>query len=67
MHDAVLEDRREVINLLIKRGANINAMSTSGYTPLDEALLRHNDSLAKELRARHAKTSKEISAGKRKE
>lgn len=60
LQDAALEGRLEVVRLLVSRGAAVNVVSTSGYTPLDDALMRSHTAVARLLRQHGAKTAAEL-------
>ena len=55
---------RDVIQLLVRQGADINHLDTEGHTPLMQAIKRNNRVLAKHLIARGADVNKEDSSGK---
>jgi ankyrin repeat protein len=40
LHDAALEGHKEIVELLIDNGANVNAKNTIGETPLHQAVSR---------------------------
>ena len=42
LHIATAEARKEVVKLLVERGANVNAVDTFDHTPLHEAVLKGN-------------------------
>ena len=72
LHWAAMEGRKEVAELLIAAGANVNAKDVDGSTPLDLAKLYEGDSpedkaarmeTADLLRKHGGKTGKELKAG----
>ena len=50
LHDAVLEDKKDMAELLIKGGAWVNALSSGGQTPLDTAITNGRMEIANLLR-----------------
>jgi ankyrin repeat protein len=49
LHMAVLENRPEMVSMLLDRGANLQAQTSDGYTPLHIAVLQHNPEIVKLL------------------
>ena len=42
LHDAALEGHKEIVELLIDNGANVNAKNTIGETPLHQAVFKRS-------------------------
>ncbi len=57
LHDAVMQDDKIMVALLITKGADVNATDDNGRTPLDVALAHHKSELAEILTAKGAKTT----------
>ena len=51
---------REIAELLIKTGANVNVPNTAGETPLDAAIRENNEEIAELLRSHGAKRGEEL-------
>ena len=62
MHWAASEGRKEVAELLIAKGADVNAQRDNGDTPLDWAILRKHTETAELLRKHGGKTGEELKA-----
>ena len=62
MHFAVGNGRREVVNLLLANGADVNTNNAFGRTPLDLAIQWKRTELADLLRKHGGKTKKELKA-----
>ena len=63
LHAAVDQGHTQVAELLITRGANVNArMKGGGYTVLDLAYLKDHTGLADLLRKHGGKTGEELKA-----
>ena len=65
LHYAAAEDHKEIAELLIGKGADVNAKNERGETPLDTAKKlkrRHLIEVADFLRKRGAKTGEELKA-----
>jgi ankyrin repeat protein len=52
LHEAVLNDKKDKAELLIKGGANVNALSSNGETPLDMAINNGRTEIADLLKER---------------
>ena len=55
-----MKGHKEIAELLIAKGADVNAKNMFGETPLDLAILDKHTELADLLRKHGAKTSKEL-------
>ena len=62
MHKAADEDHKEVAELLIAEGADLNVKNKVGYTPLDVAIKRKRTEIATLLRKHGGKTGEELKA-----
>ena len=62
MHYAAQYGRKEVVELLIAKGADVNANSDDDGTPLDLAIKYNHTKLADLLRKHGGKTKKELEA-----
>ena len=63
LHFAALRGRKEIVELLITAGANVNAKAGAfGKTPLDGAISRNQTEIADLLRKHGGKTSEELKA-----
>ena len=62
MHYAAVVDHKEIIKLLIAKGADVNAKGNNGETPLDRAILRNDGKTADLLRKHGGKTAEELKA-----
>jgi len=58
LHWAAIDGHKEVAELLIAKGADVNAKSGSGDTPLDYAIMRNRTETANLLRKHGGKTEK---------
>lgn len=54
LYEAVLQDHREIVKMLIAQGADVNAVYEDGYTPLRQAMEENNQELMKLLIAQGA-------------
>ena len=61
LHHAAWNDHKEVAELLIEKGAVVNALGVNG-TPLDWAIFRNHTEAAALLRKHGGKTSEELKA-----
>jgi ankyrin repeat protein len=55
-------ETEEIAELLIANGADVNAKTNDGHTPLDRAILNEDTETAALLRKHGAKTGKELKA-----
>ena len=62
LHTHAGEGRKEVVEILINAGANVNAKNTSDATPLDSAINLDKPELADLLRKHGGKTGAELKA-----
>ena len=60
MHKAADEDHKEVAELLIAEGADVNAKTRHGQTPLNLAIQLKQTELADLLRKHGGKTGEEL-------
>ena len=61
MHYAA-DGYKEVVELLIAKGADVNVLDGGGYTPLDRAIKKNHTEIADLLRKHGAKTGEELEA-----
>jgi ankyrin repeat protein len=62
LHYAALGGRKEVAELLIAEGADVNAKRSDGSTPLDRAIRLVQTEIADLLRKHGGKTGEELKA-----
>jgi len=62
LHTHAGEGRKEVVEILIKAGANVNAKNRDGATPLHSAAVRGQKETADLLRKHGGKTGEELKA-----
>ena len=62
LHDACSEGHKEIVELLISKGAVLNAKDQDGKTPLDKAEHQERTKIADLLRKHGGKTSEELKA-----
>ena len=59
---AVMNSRKEIVELLITNGADVNAKDADGFTPLDTAINSQHTEIADLLRKHGGKTGDELKA-----
>jgi len=62
LHYAAAWGHKEAAELLIAKGANVNAKNDDGETPLDWAIIRKHTEIADLLRKHGGKTGAELEA-----
>ena len=62
LHYTALGGHKEIAELLITKGANVNAKNNGGETPLDWAIKRKHTETTNLLRKHGAKTAEELKA-----
>ena len=62
MHYAAIKGHKEIVELLIAKGADVNANSDDDGTPLDWAITYNHKETADLLRKHGGKTAKELRA-----
>ena len=62
MHYAVVNGQKVTAELLIAKGADVNAKAESGATPLDVAIEQNQTETAELLRKHGGKTGEELKA-----
>jgi len=62
LHPAVGGGYKEIVELLIAKGADVNAKYVDGETPLDAAEQERHTGIANLLRKHSGKTKKELEA-----
>ena len=62
LHDACSEGHKEIVELLISKGAVLNAKDQDGKTPLDKAEHQERTKIADLLRKHGGKTGEELKA-----
>ena len=62
LHWAASEGRKEVVELLLAEGADVNAKRDNGETPLDAAISQYQTKVADILRKHGGKTGEELKA-----
>ena len=62
MYHAAFDGYKEIAELLIAKGADVNAKEIGGKTPLDYAVMFNKTKIADLLRKNGGKTKKELEA-----
>ena len=62
LHLAAFKGHKEIVEMLIAKGANVNAKDDDGITPLDGAMHQKHTETADLLRKHGGKTAKEMKA-----
>ena len=62
MHYAALEGRKEIVELLIAKGGDVNVKTEDGLTPLDRAIKYQRTETADLLRKHGGRTGEELKA-----
>ncbi len=62
LHEGAYNGHKEIVELLITSGANVNAMKTDGMTPLDMAHMNRRNEIVDLLRKHGGKTGEELKA-----
>ena len=62
LHRAAQKSRKEIVELLIAKGADVNAKDNQGITPLDSAIQFNHPETANLLRKHGGKTGEELKA-----
>ena len=62
LHEAAYHSNKEIVGLLIAKGADVNARDNGGETPLDLAIQLKQTEIADLLRKHGGKTAKELKA-----
>jgi len=62
LHSAALVGHKEIAELLIAAGADVNAKGKCGSTPLDDAVFFRNKETANLIRKHGGKTGEELKA-----
>ena len=62
LHETARSGRKEVVELLIANGADVNAKNRNGDTPLDSAIKDKHTETADILRKHGGKTGEELKA-----
>jgi ankyrin repeat protein len=57
-----MNSRKEIVELLITNGADVNAKDADGFTPLDTAINSQHTEIADLLRKHGGKTGEELKA-----
>ena len=60
MHYAALEGRKEIVELLIAKGGDVNVKTEDGLTPLDRAIKYQRTETADLLRKHGGRTGEEL-------
>ena len=62
LHHVTVKGHKEIGELLIAKGADVNVLDGGGYTPLDRAIKKNHTEIADLLRKHGAKTAEELKA-----
>jgi ankyrin repeat protein len=62
LHRATYHGRKEIVERLIAKGADVNAKTDAGRTPLDRAIVMDKTKIADLLRKHGGKTGEELKA-----
>jgi len=62
LHRAAWKGHKEIAELLIENGADLNVKDDDGRTPLDWAIMRNHTEIADLLHKHGGKTGKELKA-----
>jgi ankyrin repeat protein len=62
LRNAAKYGRKEIVELLIAKGADVNARMMNGWTPLDNAIKHNHPEIADLLRKHGGKTGEELKA-----
>jgi len=62
LHEGAYNGHKEIVELLITSGADVNAMKIDGMTPLDMATFGNHTEIVDLLRKHSGKTKKELEA-----
>ena len=62
LHEGAYNGHKEVVELLITSGADVNAMKIDGMTPLDMATFGNHNEIIDLLRKHGGKTGEELKA-----
>ena len=60
LHDACSEGHKEIANLFITKGADVNPKNEDGETPLDKAIYKERTEITDLLRKHGGKTGEEL-------
>ena len=62
LHEGAYNGNKEIVELLITSGADVNAMKIDGMTPVDMATFSNHNEIVELLRKHGAKTGEELKA-----
>ena len=62
LHEGAYNGHKEIVELLINSGADVNTMKTDGMTPLDMATFGNHNEIIDLLRKHGGKTGAELKA-----
>ncbi len=60
LHEGAYNGHKEIVELLINSGADVNAVKTDGMTPLDMATMNSHNEIVDLLRKHDGKTREEL-------